>query len=102
MPRLEVRFGSEAVLAVGPGVRSVTRSMRRRRSCGTRHCAGTGCSAGGACLARCNSLAPFAARCGSAEGRLKGRDFLLEAQATGVVAGAVVGGPLGAVVGGVA
>jgi len=53
-------------------------------------------------LARCNSLAPFAARCGSAEGRLKGRDFILEAQATGVVAGAVVGGPVGAVVGGVA
>jgi hypothetical protein len=39
-----------------------------------------GCSAGRACLARCNSLAPFAARWESAEGRLKGYDFLLQAQ----------------------
>src|SRR5215213_4681451 len=39
-----------------------------------------GCSAGRACLARCNSSAPFAARWESAEGRLKGRDFLLQAQ----------------------
>ena len=44
---------------------SVTRSKAAQGTCGTRHCAGTGCSAGGACLARCNSMAPFAARWGA-------------------------------------
>ena len=44
---------------------SVTRSKAAQGTCGTRYCAGTGCSAGGACLARCNSMAPFAARWGA-------------------------------------
>src|SRR3954454_17652838 len=72
-----VRFGSEA------GLGSVAGCLERDTlECGARHLRDQTLRrnpmfAGGAYLARCNSLAPFAARWGAAEGRLKGRDFLL-------------------------